>query len=75
MAACASVEFYAVSELAKWLEHRARDYPRAKALIEDALAGNNNFSEDERESLLHRLKRLNARLENIPKERMKNESD
>jgi uncharacterized protein YprB with RNaseH-like and TPR domain len=75
MAACASVEFYAVSELAKWLEHHARDYPRAKELIEDALAGNNNFSEDERGSLLHRLKRLNARLENIPKERMKNESD
>jgi hypothetical protein len=69
------VEFYAVSELAKWLEHRARDYPQAKTLIERMLNQGNTFSADERESLLHRLKRLNARLENIPKERMKNESD
>jgi hypothetical protein len=62
MAASASVDFYAVSELAKWLEHRARDCPRAKVLIEDALAGDNNFSEEETESLLHRLKRLNTKL-------------
>ena len=48
--------------LAKYLEHRERDYPRAKEIIENALAGDNTFSEDERESLSHRLKRLNARL-------------
>lgn len=62
MAVCEPIEFYAVSELAKYLEHRTRDYGQAKALIETALAGNNTFSEEERESLLHRLKRLKAKL-------------
>jgi uncharacterized protein len=63
MAARASVDFYAVSELAKWLEHRGRDYFRAKALIEQALRQDNTFSTEERESLLHRLKRLNTKSE------------
>ena len=62
MAACEPVEFYAISELAKYLEHRERDYPRAKDIIGNALAGNNTFSGDERDSLSHRLKRLNAKL-------------
>jgi hypothetical protein len=62
MAICEPVEFYAVSELAKYREHHERDYDQAKALVEGALAGNNIFSEDERESLTHRLKRLKARL-------------
>lgn len=62
MAACESVEFYAISELAKYMEHRERDYLQTKDLIENALAGNNAFSEDERESLSHRLKRLNTKL-------------
>jgi hypothetical protein len=62
MAACEPVEFYAISELAKYLEHRERDYPRAKDIIDNALAGNNTFSGDERDSLSHRLKRLNAKL-------------
>jgi hypothetical protein len=62
MAACEPVEFYAISELAKYLEHRERDYPRAKEIIGNALAGNNTFSGDERDSLSHRLKRLNAKL-------------
>ena len=62
MAACASVDFYPVSELAKWLEHRVRDCPRAKALIEQALNQDNTFSAEERESLLHRLIRLNTKL-------------
>ncbi|MHB8137898.1 MAG: ribonuclease H-like domain-containing protein [Smithellaceae bacterium] len=65
MAACESVEFYAISELAKYLEHRKRDYLRTKDLIENALAGNNAFSEDERESLSHRLKRLNTKLKTL----------
>ncbi len=66
MAACEPIEFYPVSELAKYLEHRARDYGQAKAIIENALAGNNLFPEDERDSLSHRLKRLNAKL-NMPR--------
>ena len=63
MAACAPVDFSAISELAKWLEHRARDYGRAVLLIEKALSPDNTFSEEERESLLHRKKRLNEKLE------------
>jgi len=35
---------------------------QAKALIENAPAGNNPFSEDERESLLCGLKRLSVEL-------------
>jgi hypothetical protein len=49
--------------MAKYLEHRAKDYIQAKELIETAFAGNNAFSADERTSLLHRLQRLNTRLE------------
>lgn len=66
MAACSPVSFYAVSELAKWLEHRIRDYSAAKLLVEQALHKENIFSEDERESIQHRLKRLNTRLAAIP---------
>jgi hypothetical protein len=62
MADCLPVEFPAISELAKWLEHRVRDYSGARLLVEKALSQDNTFSEEERESLLHRLKRLKARL-------------
>ena len=62
MAACEPIEFYAVSELAKYQEHHERDYLRTKDLIENALAGNNTFSEEERESLSHRLIRLKIKL-------------
>jgi uncharacterized protein len=62
MVACEPVEFYAISELAKWLEHHERDYSRAKEIIENAFIQDNTFSEEEKESLLHRLKRLNDRL-------------
>jgi len=62
MAACEPAEFYPVSELAKFLEHRERDYPRAKQIIEEALAGDHTLSEDEKTSLAHRLNRLNAKL-------------
>ena len=62
MAACEPVEFYPISELAKYLEHRKRAYRRTKDLIENALAGSNAFLEEEKQSLWHRLKRLNARL-------------
>jgi len=63
LAACKPVEFYAISELAKWLEHRAREHHQARILVENALNQANTFSTEERESLLHRLKRLNAKLE------------
>jgi len=62
LAACTPADFYVVSELAKWLEHHIRDYSRAKTLIDKALNQDNIFSDDEKKSLLHRLKRLNSRL-------------
>jgi tetratricopeptide (TPR) repeat protein len=62
LAAYTPADFYAVSELAKWLEHRFKDYSRAKILIDKALSQDNIFSDDEKKSLLHRLKRLNSRL-------------
>ncbi len=63
MTSCEPFDFYAVSELAKWLEHRASDCRQAKILVEKALHQNNTFSEEEKESLLHRLKRLNTKVE------------
>ncbi len=57
------VDFSAVSEMAKWLEHRARDCQAAKILVESALNQNNGFSLDEKESLAHRLKRLKTKTE------------
>jgi uncharacterized protein YprB with RNaseH-like and TPR domain len=62
LAASTPADFYVVSELAKWLEHRVRDYSQAKILIDKALNQDNIFSEDEKKSLLHRLKRLNSKL-------------
>lgn len=62
MAACEPVEFYAVSELAKHLEHREKDYNRARNLIESALTAVNTFSAEEKNSLSHRLRRLYAKL-------------
>jgi len=56
-------DFSAVSEMAKWLEHRARDYEAAKTLVENALNRNSGFSSDERDSLVHRLNRLNAKIQ------------
>ena len=56
-------DFAAVSEMAKWLEHHARDCNAAKMLVENALSQNNGFSQDEKESLAHRLKRLKAKRE------------
>ncbi|OPY84206.1 MAG: hypothetical protein A4E71_02718 [Smithella sp. PtaU1.Bin162] len=63
MAGCEPLDFYAVSELAKWLEHQACDYEQAKMLVEESLQRNNTFSGEEKESLLHRLKRLQGKAE------------
>jgi len=63
MAACGPLDFYTVSELAKWLEHKVCDCRQAKMLVENALHQDNAFSGEERESLLHRLKRLNTKVE------------
>lgn len=55
-------DFYVVSELAKWLEHRSNNCIEAKILVEKALEHNDIFSEEEKASLLHRLNRLNAKV-------------
>ena len=55
-------DYSTISELAKWLEHHARDYLQAKILVQKALNQDNTFSEKEKESLLHRLRRLNDKL-------------
>ncbi len=62
MAASQPLDFYAVSELAKWLEHRECNYAEAKILVEKALGRDNTFSEEERASLCHRLNRLNGKI-------------
>jgi len=62
MVSCEPVEFYAVSELAKYLEHRAKDPGLAKDLLDAVFLKENTFSEDERTSLLHRLARLGKKI-------------
>jgi hypothetical protein len=57
-------DYSTISELAKWLEHHVRDYQRAKDLVEKALNQTHALSAEQRDSLLHRLKRVNAKLEN-----------
>lgn len=59
---CSCGDYQAVSELAKHLEHRVKEYSQAKTLIENTLAQMNAFSAAEKASLLHRLDRLNAKL-------------
>ncbi len=55
-------DYSSVSEMAKYLEHRAGDYAQAKTLIEKALAAGDTLCEAEKVSLTHRLKRLTAKL-------------
>lgn len=61
MVACQPPDYCAVSELAKWLEHRVSDFRQAKTLVENALQQDNLFSAKEKESLRHRLKRLHSK--------------
>ncbi len=65
LVAAMPADYSAISELAKWLEHHVRDYQRAKNLVETALNENDAFSAEQRDSLLHRLKRVNTKLESI----------
>lgn len=62
MQSCEPVLFSAVSELAKHLEHRARDYAQAILLIESALARTNSFTAEERQLLRHRRERLAGKM-------------
>jgi uncharacterized protein YprB with RNaseH-like and TPR domain len=56
-------DYSIISEMAKWLEHHARDYQQAKDLVEKVLNQTHDLSAEQRDSLLHRLKRVNTKLE------------
>ena len=50
--------FFAAEELAKWLEHRRKDYPRALGIVERVLREGGCASLGEREAFARRLARL-----------------
>lgn len=54
--------FFAVEELAKWLEHRKHDYKKAISIVSETLNNSWCTSIDEKNSLIHRLERLKIRL-------------
>ncbi len=56
-------DLFAAEELAKWFEHRARNFERAFQLVESALKSSPSMPEERREVWLHRLFRLQARRE------------
>jgi hypothetical protein len=56
-------DYSTISEMAKWLEHHVRDYQQAKDLVEKVLNQTHDFSSEQKDSLLHRLKRVNTKLE------------
>lgn len=51
-------DLFAVAELAKWLEHRRKDYPRAIGIVEQVLVHGRRVLPEDRESLARRLARL-----------------
>ncbi len=53
--------FFAVEEMAKYLEHRRRDYRKAIDIINEALSLPHPRTALERDALLYRLKRLKSR--------------
>jgi len=54
---------FAVEELAKWYEHRKRDFKKAQNLVHRALSFSRHMSDAERESLHHRLNRIQLRID------------
>ena len=59
-------DVFALVELAKWSEHRARDMERAMALTQQALSCAGVNGDIGREELLHRLRRLQGRADSAP---------
>jgi len=62
MAARDGNDFFALIELAKWCEHRRRDFERALALTEHACACKERLSLDEQTELLRRRERLERKV-------------
>jgi len=54
-------DLFAVEELAKWYEHRERDFSRAITVVEHLLRHSRNMTSFEKESFNHRLARLRMR--------------
>jgi uncharacterized protein YprB with RNaseH-like and TPR domain len=55
-------DLFALIELAKWCEHRRRDFTRALTLVERACACKRSLSPDECADLAHRRERLERKL-------------
>jgi uncharacterized protein len=53
--------FFAVNELAKYLEHRERNFRKAMQIVSNALASHRFRTVFERDTLIYRLKRLRSR--------------
>ncbi len=53
--------FFAVEEMAKYLEHRRRDFKKAIDIINEALSLSHPQAALERDALAHRLRRLKSR--------------
>jgi tetratricopeptide (TPR) repeat protein len=53
--------FFAVDELAKYLEHRQRNFRKAIRIISEALSVPQTNTASERDALIYRLKRLRSR--------------
>lgn len=53
---------FAVEELAKWYEHRARDFEQALSLVNQALEKAYGISESERDAFVYRRNRLKRRI-------------
>jgi uncharacterized protein YprB with RNaseH-like and TPR domain len=53
---------FATEELAKWYEHKKRDFKKAHDLVYQVLRASRNMSGSERDSINHRLKRLQIRI-------------
>ncbi|MCX5854141.1 MAG: ribonuclease H-like domain-containing protein, partial [Deltaproteobacteria bacterium] len=54
---------FAAEELAKWYEHRKRDFKKAHNLVHQALSFSRHMSAAEIESLHHRLNRIKSRID------------
>jgi len=53
--------FFAVEEMAKYLEHRRRDFKKAIDIINEALSLSHPQAALERDALAYRLRRLKSR--------------
>jgi hypothetical protein len=58
MLSCDPDDVFAVEELAKWYEHRRRDFGRAAGLVQGVLGRGTSLGEPERTALEYRLERL-----------------